>query len=177
MMRGRTIECARALTPAFCSRGAFVMRLIRAVPVVTLVAVLACQSGRVVHVPECPPPPPPSVPPQHTIRQGQSVDTAYARAGFARLVFHIRSAGPSDLGEPLGSAAVYLFDSLASGRALAGRRGDSTGVVFLDSVPYRHMTARVVRLAYVGRTFPILTRAGYSDTIHVTMAADRICPL
>ena len=153
------------------------MRFLWAVSLLSLAAGFACRSARAVDSPDCGPPDAPSVPPQHTIRHGQSLDTAYARAGLARFVFHVRSAGPSHLDRPLSSPVVYLYDSLGTTRVHPTQRGDSTGIVRLDSVASRHMTARVLGLGYVSRTFSVIARAGYSDTIHVRLAEARLCLL
>jgi hypothetical protein len=150
------------------------MRLLRGVTLLAVGVLFACRSAPTTRPRDCGGPLTPSVPPHHTLRHG-SVDTAYVRSGLARLVFRVRSAGPTEPGRSIASPTVLLRDSLAGDRTPLGRIGNSTGVAILDSVPLRYTTARVFALGYVSRTFPVALRSGYTDTIDVLLGEDRIC--
>jgi hypothetical protein len=91
------------------------------------------------------------------------------------LVFRVRSAGPTNPGKVLTTPFVLLRDSLAADRTQRRSIGDSTGLAVVDSVPLSYTTAQILALGYVSRKFSIAVRPGYTDTIDVTLAEDRLC--
>ena len=151
------------------------MQRVRAGIGLTVGLFLACRSATTTGAGDCGEAPLPSVPPHQTVSRGHIIDTGFARSDLARLVFRVRSAGPTEPGKILTTPFVALRDSLAADRAQLGRIGDSTGLAVVDSVPLRYTAAQVRRIGYVTRTFPIAVRGGYTDTIDVTLAEARLC--
>jgi hypothetical protein len=161
---------------ALCSHHDRLMRLVRAVSVFALGPIVGCVSrGTPEPARACSGPPIPSVPPQSEVRLGEIFDTTYARRDLARLVFRVRSAGPTDPGSRISFAAVILEDSLSTRQTPRGMIADSTGVALLDSVPERYTSVRVQRVGYRTYKFPLAVRAGYSDTVAVSLAETRVC--
>jgi len=151
------------------------MRLAPAIVVVVVGLIGGCRSSATSRGRECGEPLTPSQPPHSEIRHGHVIDSAYARQDLARLVFRVRSAGPTAPGSAIAAPAVLLRDSLGDYRTQLARIGDAKGVTIVDSVPLRYRSARVQRLGYAGLSFPLGVRSGYTDTIDVTLAEARIC--
>ena len=149
-------------------------RLARKFALFSIGLLVACRSAPTHYTSGCGGPSEPIPPGSHTLRPSQSIDSAYAQLGLARLVFHVRSSGPTNSGAPL-FARVGVDDSRHTEHL--ARLSDSTGKVVLDSLAMRSVSVRVSGLGYAVHTFPLSVRAGHTDTIDVTLPAVRVCPI
>ena len=114
-------------------------------------------------------------PASHSLRPSQSIDSAYAQLGLARLVLQVRSGAPNNPGASL-LARVGVSNSLPGNEQL-WRLSDSTGTIVLDSLTMRSVSVRVSGLGYATHIFPLAVRPGHTDTIDVTLPAVRVCPI
>ena len=101
-------------------------------------------------------------------------DSATALRGIAPLVFRIRPAVPTNRQARIAHPAVVLQDTLTPHLAPLGSVGDSSGFAVVH-VPVGYTSARVQRIGYATYTVPLTVRPGYSDTIIVALARNRVC--
>ena len=118
--------------------------------------------------------------PPPEIRYGRVLDSVHAGRGLARLVFLVRSGGRDDVGRPLVGTLVLLGDSLSRFRALRpnqflSRFTDDAGVAVLDSVPLAYTDVALRRIGSPAADFTVRLRAGFTDTLTVTLPQTRIC--
>ena len=155
------------------------MRRTLAVAVLVTGALFACGTPRATQTDSCgthfipPPPPKPEIPATHETRFGTVLDTAYARRGVARLVFHVHSALNRD--EVVALYAVIMRDSVIKDLPPLGSVADSTGVAVLKAVPVAYSSAHVRRIGYLSYTLPLVVRPGYTDTIIVALPRTPVC--
>ena len=151
------------------------MRLARAVSVLAMGPFLACVSPGRPGVRPCSGPSIPAVPPYSEIHLGNVVDTADARRGLAQLVFHVRSAGPTEPGRVVTAYTVVMQGFLTGQLPPLDGVGDSSGIAVVSSVPLGYTSAQVQRIGYDSYTAPLMVRPGHSDTIRVALAEATSC--
>ena len=161
---------------AFYSHGDHVPRRARNFALFSIGLLVACRSAPNPRTSGCGGPSEAIPPGRHSLRSSQSIDSASAQLGLARLVFHVRSSGPTNSGAPI-SATVAVGDSLFRYTERFSRQSDSTGIVVVDSLSMRSVGVRVSALGYAVHTFPFSVRPGHTDTLDVTLPAVRVCPI
>ena len=151
-------------------------RLARTFALFSIGPLVACRSAATPHTSGCGGPSEPIPPVSHSLRPSQSIDSAYAHLGLARLVFQVRSGAPNNSGASL-FARVGVSDSLPGNSEQLWRLSDSTGTIVVDSLTMSSISVRVSGLGYATHIFPLSVRPGHTDTIDVTLPAVRVCPI
>jgi hypothetical protein len=105
-----------------------------------------------------------------------SAPTPNAPAGAGEIITHVRS----NLGNraPLEHASVALYSdttSLARRRPLRSVATDLKGYARLDSLHPAGYFLTVAKLGFTRASSHLSIRAGYTDTLHITLESQVIC--